>query len=320
MGSVFCAGELLIDFISGENGCSLDETKSFYKQSGGAPANAAAAVSNFGGYSYFAGAVGDDPFGYFLKSVLEKYRVNTDYLSLSKSSSTTLAFVSLMENGERDFVFIRGADSEYSITKEEMDKIDDLKIVHFGSATAMLGGRLEETYKEILRYASAERLFVSFDPNYRGAFWKGKEEEFVEKNMEFLKAADIVKLSDEELRIFTGLNDVEDGIWHLYKVHPATYCVTLGRHGTLVFNGRFNQIVKSIPVNPVDTTGAGDAFVGALLYKLSLLENPREILESDMFLSFAAFANITGALVTTEKGALTALPSIDDVERLISNI
>ncbi len=304
----------MIDFISAENGRSLEETKSFYKEAGGAPANVAAAISKLGGASYFAGCVGNDPFGYYLKHTLQSFGVKTDYLVINKTISTTLAFVSLMKDGERDFVFLRGADSEYSTEKEILDKIEDLKIIHFGSATALLGGKLEQTYNSIIDYAVEKKLFISFDPNYRNAFWKGKEKEFVYKNMEYLKKADLIKLSEEELKIFSGKSSVEEGVRYLYELHPATYCITLGKNGTFVFNEKYSQVIKSISVFPVDTTGAGDAFTGALLYKLSKTANPYEIVNDDDFLYFVKFANITGAIVTTGFGALVTLPTREEVE------
>ncbi|MDP5229525.1 MAG: PfkB family carbohydrate kinase, partial [Cellulophaga sp.] len=144
MKKVFCIGELLIDFVGKNQGGNLSETIEFIKKAGGAPANVACAIALLGGKSSFIGCVGEDQFGKFLKSILDKLKVDTSLLQYSKKF-TTLAFVSLAKDGERDFVFNRGADRElkYDVTlKENFEN----NMLHFGAATSFLGGDLEETY------------------------------------------------------------------------------------------------------------------------------------------------------------------------------
>ena len=111
MKKIFCIGELLIDFVAENQGKDLTKAKEFSKKAGGAPANVSCAISKLGGDSVFIGCVGNDPFGTFLLRILEDEKVD---ISLAQKSDTftTLAFVSLDEDGERDFVFSRGADRE----------------------------------------------------------------------------------------------------------------------------------------------------------------------------------------------------------------
>src|SRR3954462_13510366 len=151
--SVICIGELLIDFFCKDIGIDLVEGKNFEKQAGGAPANVSAAIVKLGGSALFSGKVGNDPFGYFLKNTLDEVKVDTSMLVLDDEHPTTLAFVSLKANGERDFVFNRGADAY--LTENDLDKkrIREAGILHFGSATALLAEPFQSTYLNVIQAA-----------------------------------------------------------------------------------------------------------------------------------------------------------------------
>ena len=138
MTKVFCIGELLIDFVAENQGSDLSKAVQFTKKAGGAPANVACAISKLGGRSYFIGCVGKDPFGTYLLDVLKTEGVD---ISMAQRSNTftTLAFVSLANDGERDFVFDRGADKEL-VYDSSIKKNFKRNLVHFGAATALLGG------------------------------------------------------------------------------------------------------------------------------------------------------------------------------------
>ncbi len=151
MKKIICPGEALIDFVSFDLGKSLKETSSFIKKAGGAPANVAAAISKLGVKAYFAGTVGDDAFGKFLEDTFDNNNINTELMFKLNKHNTTFAFVSLMEDGERDFEFARDADSclTYDMIEEKLNEFD---LFHFGSATAFLGGELKTTYYKLKEY------------------------------------------------------------------------------------------------------------------------------------------------------------------------
>ena len=151
---ILCIGELLIDFICSDVNVGLDEGVNFVKKAGGAPANVSVAITKLGGKAYFAGKVGGDPFGVFLKNMLDENNVDTSMLVLDKASNTTLAFVSLKSNGERDFVFNRGADELHKLEELDENTVNSCGIIHFGSATALLGGPSKETYLRVMEIAS----------------------------------------------------------------------------------------------------------------------------------------------------------------------
>lgn len=310
MSGVLCVGEALIDFISVDNGFSISDSSGFKKEAGGAPLNVACTVNHFGGRAALATAVGDDSFGRYLEDFITFYGVDKTFLQTLKKHSTTLAFVSLMKNGERDFEFMRGADSFFTIKEKDLKKYSEYDLFHFGSATAFLGGQLEKSYKLLFDMAVSDGKIISFDPNYRSAFWHDDHRLFKSKILSFMQEASIIKLSDEELRIITGESDIEDGVNLLYQENPALYCITLGKKGTYIRNESISTVVPSIEVNPVDTTGAGDGFIGALLYKISSYDDPGSLIAGVGIIDEIKFANKVGAMITTKKGALSALPSL----------
>ncbi|PMC40832.1 carbohydrate kinase [Bacillus sp. UMB0899] len=313
--SVICIGELLIDFFCKDVNIDLIEGQNFEKQAGGAPANVCATIASLGGDAMFCGKVGTDPFGYFLKKTLDNVNVDTSMLLFDREHPTTLAFVSLQGNGERDFVFNRGADAY--LHEKEIDKtaFNQAAIIHFGSATALLDDPFRSTYINMMKRAKKERKFISFDPNYRNDLWKERTPQFIEFTKEAITLADFVKVSEEEIRIITKKNDVTAGIDDLHQLGASIISVTLGKTGTLVSNGTRKELIPSIEINAIDSTGAGDAFVGAVLFQISNKENPYEIVQSFQDLkNIISFGNKIGAFTCTQIGAISA------VSKLQSNI
>lgn len=265
---ILCIGEALIDMICTDTGKSLSEGNNFLKKPGGAPTNVAAAIAALGGKVELAAKVGNDPFGKQLIQVMQEFGVSTRWMLADDTHFTTFAFVSLMEDGERDFVFNRGADGQLS--REEVDAIDleEVSIIHFGSATGFLPGPLQAAYQSLLQKALQKNIFISFDPNYRHLLFPNDTQTFIDQSWNFLKACHFFKLSDEEAKLITGAITVNDAAALLLEKTTAVFTITLGKEGTLFgFQGK-TTIIPSIPVKPVDTTGAGDAFVGAVLYQL----------------------------------------------------
>lgn len=309
--SVCCIGELLIDFICKDINQTLVKGINFEKKAGGAPANVAATVSKLGGEAVFIGKVGTDPFGDFLKITLNEVGVNTEGIVQSRDKATTFAFVSLQDNGERDFVFNRGADEELDIQEIDINSVVKSKVVHFGSATALLGGKLFDTYTRVFNEVKESPSFISFDPNFRLDLWKGKETIFIDRCKIFIKEADLVKVSDEELRLLTGEKNFK-GVSILHDLGARIITVTLAKKGTLVSVDKESVIIPSINVKALDTTGAGDAFIGAMLYKIASYANTKNI-DFETIKKFVSFSNKVAALTCTKYGAISSLPTLEDV-------
>lgn len=312
MRNVYCIGELLIDFVAEKQGNDLSKANEFTKKAGGAPANVACAIAKLGGKSKFVGCVGNDPFGDFLLDVLEENKVDISLAQRSKTF-TTLAFVSLADDGERDFVFSRGADQKLEYDSSIKNDFKD-SIVHLGAATALLGGDLEKAYGRYFFDALTQNAFISFDPNFRGDLWRDEEDAFIKKCMPFVEKAHLCKFSVDEAVLLSGKSDLHEASAFLHAVGAKIITITLGGKGTFVSTPEFKETVPSIAVNPVDTTGAGDAFIGCLLQQISGLQDPNEIIENTSHLvKMVENANKAGAITTTNYGAIPSLPSRDAI-------
>lgn len=315
-GLVVCVGELLIDFFCTDIDVNLKQGGNFVKQAGGAPANVSAAIAKLGGAASFVGKVGHDPFGGFLVDVLDQAGVDTQMVSKDDAVRTTMAFVSLQANGERDFVFYRGADERLTMADVDLDYISKARVMHFGSATALLGGEALETYFSLIELARAQNMFVSFDPNYRTNLWQGREDEFIERARRGIGQADFVKVSDEELRLITAKEEMLEGVQALHRLGARVIAVTLGKEGTLISANGQHAVIPSVSVKSVDSTGAGDSFVGATLFQLAQAKEPGVLCNDfDELSKIIAFSNKVGAIVCTKVGAIAALPSLEEVER-----
>ena len=266
---ILCIGEALIDMICVDKGKSLSEGNNFLKKAGGAPTNVAAAIAALGGTVELAAKVGIDPFGKHLIDVMQSFGVSTRWVLQDENYFTTFAFVSLMENGERDFYFNRGADGQLTRTEVEAIDLDDISIIHFGSATGFLPGPLQAAYQGLLQKALQKNIFISFDPNYRHLLFKNDTQSFVDQSWNFLQSCHFFKVSDEEAMLITATVTLNDAVDVLLEKTSSAFAITLGKEGTLLGMNKQTFIVPSIAVTPVDTTGAGDAFVGAVLYQLS---------------------------------------------------
>src|SRR3982751_3790216 len=198
MKKILCIGEALIDMICTDKGTSLSDGQNFLKKAGGAPTNVAAAIAALGGDVELAAKVGADPFGKHLIDVMQSFGVSTKWVLQDEHSFTTFAFVSLMENGERDFYFNRGADGQLSRQEVEDINLDDFSIIHFGSATGFLPGPLQAAYQGLLQKALLKDIFISFDTNYRHLLFNNNTEAFIQQSWNFLERCHFFKLSDEE--------------------------------------------------------------------------------------------------------------------------
>ena len=312
-GKTLCIGEALIDMICTDKGKTLSEGNNFLKKTGGAPTNVAAAIAALGGGVELAAKVGIDPFGKQLVDEMQFFGVSTKYMLQDSNYFTSFAFVSLMDAGERDFYFNRGADGQ--LTVEEVDCIDltEIAIVHFGSATAFLPGPLQAAYRHLLQKAKQKNIFICFDPNYRQLLFKNDLASFIEQSWVYLKACQFFKVSDEEAMIITETDSLEKAANSLLKNTTAIFAITLGEAGTMMGFNNTTVIIPSIPVKPIDTTGAGDAFVGAVLYQLSCL-SPDQILSlsAQDWSKIMANGNKAGARTCEYMGGMDAFKNLSN--------
>lgn len=316
MPDIVTLGELLIDFVPTVSGVSLIEAPAFKKAPGGAPANVAAGLSKLGVSCAFLGKVGEDAFGLFLKETLDEVGVDTSGLVFSKEARTALAFVSLRANGEREFMFYRhpSADMLYRPDEVAVELIRSAKIFHLGSISLISEPSRSATLAA-LEVAHEAGLLISYDPNLRLALWPDTTAAKTGM-LSIWKKTSLIKVSEEELTFLTGENDTTKAVESLWHKDLRLLVVTQGKDGCLYFTPDFRGNLPGFQVRVVDTTGAGDGFVAGLLR--GLLKNPSALQSESELRSVCRFANAVGALTTTQRGAIPALPTLVEVESFIN--
>lgn len=317
-------GEALIDFVAIESGVGVGEASGFLTAPGGAPANVAVGASRQGIRTAFLGQVGDDPFGQLIRQVLEGSGVDVTGLRMSPSARTGLAFVSRKSDGDRDFCFFRNpsADMVYAPADVETRLIESARCAHFGSVTLIGEPSRSATLFAIAR-AQAAGALISFDPNLRAPLWPS----LTAARTEIMAAgalAHVMKVSEEEADWLLGEPGVTDATGAMLQAWPRLELaiVTRGAAGctwrTRV-GGSCSQ--AGLPVRQLDSTGAGDAFVAAMLAGLlsAGYDGPSELrVDAGALAPIMTRANAAGSLAVTVKGAIPALPTADAVRRHIA--
>jgi fructokinase len=318
MYDVVALGELLIDFSP--YGYSKEGNPLFERNPGGAPTNVLMTVSKFGKKTAFIGKVGEDQFGQFLTKVLNDNKIDTQGLISTDSVPTTLAFVHLKNNGERSFSFYRKPGADLTLKKDEVNYslLDSTRWFHFGSVS-MTDEPSRTATLSAVSYAKRRGIAISYDPNLREPLWTSLRE--AKRTIsEGLYFTDILKISEEELFFLTEESDLIKGTQLLYSKYNISFIfVTLGEKGCFFKAHDSTGMVSGFRVKSIDTTGAGDAFLGAIIYKFLNINKAFSQLTSNEMKEMVIFANATGAITTTKKGAIPALPYIKQVQTLINN-
>lgn len=295
---LICIGEILADMIGEEkNGIITYERKA-----GGAPFNVACGLKKFGSDVKFVGSVGDDLIGQFLIGYAKDFGMDTTYIRKNTERNTTLAFVELNEEGERSFCFYRKNTADYCMPEVSDELIGSADIVCIGSLM-LADASCVEYALDIISRAHSMGKTVAFDVNYRTDIFRDTESA-VRTYKRILAEADIVKFSEDELGTFT-----EE---YVSSLSDKLVLITLGKEGSEYrYKGMKNR-VPTITVNPIDTTGAGDAFFAGAL---SILDNNVGKPLTEQILSDALrFGNVAGALNTTGRGAIDNLPDLETIK------
>lgn len=316
-------GELLIDFFS----AGREEPERFIKHAGGAPANAAAAVAALGGKSYFVGKVGKDVFGDFLINFLDEKNVRMNYCLQGDNQVTSVAFVSHDEQGERLFHFYRDPRSaaDLAFHKEDWREgwFKDAAFLHCGSncQTSESGDKSTQYGMQLARTNGS---LVSYDPNLRYNLWNDSELLRPRVHSAF-PLADIIKLSEEEACFLFPNTKENEIIAQLFALNCQLVLLTRGPKGCAAYTREgASASLKGIGVKTVDTTGAGDCFIGAFLYRLTAEAAKRKKaihlnLSEEMLMDVLAFANCAAAISVSRRGGIDSMPSKKEVDDLLSD-
>ena len=316
MPKAICIGELLIDFVSTTPDVALAEAPGFVKAPGGAPANVAVGLAKLGVDAGFIGKVGADAFGDFLREVLQQNSVDTAYLIAGETSRTTLAFVATRSDGMKDITFYRHPGADIQLAPDEIDigYVQSAELFHYGSVSLSHSPSREATLHAI-RSAKASGARLSYDPNLRLMLWDdaANAKRWI---WEVMPYADVVKISDEEWEFVTGDADFEQGIERILGLGVKLLVVTLGERGCYYTNGFANGFVDGFTVDVVDTLGAGDAFVAAMLAQLRQYMD-LTALEQKQLDPIMRYANAAGALATQKVGVIPSLPTPSEIENFL---
>ena len=315
---VVALGELLIDFT--ENGLSEQGNPLLEANPGGAPCNVLSMLQKLGDKTAFIGKVGNDGFGHLLTKAVQEQGIDTTGLVYDNDVHTTLALVLKKENGDRDFAFYRNPGADMNLKEKEVNEslIASSSIFHFGTLS-LTDESVKKATQKAVKVAKENGLTITFDPNLREPLWKSLEEAH-EQVAWGLQQADVVKISDNEITWFTGMDNYDEGIAFLQKEYPnlKLICLSMGGDGSkAVYRDILVEYPAFLQEATIETTGAGDTFCACMIH--TVLENGIDHLDEEKLKEMLKFANAAASLVTTKKGALRVMPTKEEVETFIEN-
>lgn len=312
---VTALGELLIDLT--QNGMSEQGNPILEANPGGAPCNVLSCLSKFGHNTAFIGKVGKDGFGEQLTRGLVETGIDTTGLMYDESVHTTLAVVHTYADGDRDFSFYRNPGADMMLRAEEVDDeiIKNSKVFHFGSLS-MTDQPVRSAHLHALKVAEEAGILRSYDPNLRPPLWPDLDTA-KENILALMPHCDILKISDNEIQWLSGKEDYDEGIaWLRAQFDIPLIFLTLGKDGSRAYCGDVRTEQAGFKMNTIETTGAGDTFFGSVLHHV-LTKGFRPYTKEELD-EMLRFANAAAALVTTRRGALRVMPSVEEIEAVLA--
>ena len=311
---VVALGELLIDFT--ENGLSAQGNPLLEANPGGAPGNVLSMLQNYGRKTAFIGKVGKDMFGRLLLEAVGSCGIDTKGILVDEVVHTTLAFVQTFEDGDRDFSFYRDPGADMMLTRDEVDTdlLKNTKVFHFGTLSSTHPGVREAT-RYAIDVAKEAGAVISFDPNLREPLWKSLDDARAE--IEYgLGKCDLLKISDNEVEFMCGTSDYDEGARILdEKYHIPLILITMGKEGSRAYyKGMRVEAAPFLQENTIETTGAGDTFCATSIH--TVLKYGIDSLTEENLTELLTYANAAASLITTRKGALRVMPTLDEVKML----
>ena len=318
--TLLAIGEALIDFAPKQIGVPLKDVSEFKKAVGGAPANVCGAFSKLGGRSAMITQLGQDAFGDCIVEELEGFGIDTRYILRTKEANTALAFVSLEADGSRDFSFYRKPSADMLLSKDALkaDWFKDAYALHFCSVD-LVPSPMRQAHVTAIDMALEENAIISFDPNVRFPLWE--DHDALRKTiLEFIPKAHILKISDEELEFITGCREITAAAKQLFTGNVALVIYTMGSRGAVCMTRKASAQVPSRKVKAVDTTGAGDGFIGSFLYQLyrdGVDAAGLSELTSEQMAQYITFSNRFCEYSVFGNGAIASYPTTQQLETYI---
>lgn len=316
MNKLLSIGEALIDMIPEQVNVGISEVKQFQPIVGGAPANVCGAFVKLGGAAEMITQLGDDPFGDKIVAEFERFGIGKQYVKRTDKANTALAFVALKEDGNREFSFYRRPSADMLLCAEDIKEewFEKEYALHFCSVS--LGDfPMKEAHRQAITYAQKAGLLISFDPNLRKPLWSS-EKALYRTVHEFIPSAHILKISDEELEFLTGKTEITDVVEKLFVGNVEMVIYTKGSDGAECYTKKAKAFAPCEKVKAVDTTGAGDGFIGSFLYQLYAggitAENIAEV-SAEQMERFLTFSNRFCGYSVQRKGAIASYPVKEEI-------
>lgn len=302
-------GDAFVDYIANDT-----TNTSFTTFLGGATINVAAGISRIGAPSALITITGEDDTSEFVRQEIKKEGVNLDYSVFVPEKRVSGVYVHLTESRERIFKDYIDEAPDLQVTMEQLNEEAFKRASVFNCCSGtMFHPTALETTRVAVEMAKRHGALVAIDANIRILRWSS-EQYCRETIASFFQDADILKLTDEELLFLTETNSIEAGLEILKPFKIPVILVTVGADGAYaVLDGD----VMHVPVEkviPVDTTGAGDAFMAGILRYVHY--NGLPLINTSLF-DCVSFGNKLGAIAATKPGALTALPHYEDIKALV---
>lgn len=315
--TLYSIGEALIDMIPSKSGCDFAEVPAFSPRVGGAPANVCGAFTALGGRSALLTQLGDDPFGHKIAAELAAHGIDVSRVPFTGKANTALAFVSLGADGNRTFSFYRNpsADLLYSASQIDPAWFQDAFALHFCSVS-LVDSPMKAAHDAAIAAAAKAGAIISFDPNLRFPLWPDHDA-LKRTVLDYLPKASVLKVSDEELAFLTGTENIETALPQLFTGDVQLILYTCGGGGAYAFTRTARAFAGSQKVQAVDTTGAGDGFIGSFLWQLARDGVTRaglaglEPLQMERYLDFS---NRFCGLSVQRYGAIDSYPSLAELE------
>lgn len=316
MNKLLSIGEALIDMIPEQVNKGIAEVEKFQPIVGGAPANVCGAFVKLGGEAEMITQLGDDPFGDKIVSEFEAFGIGKEYVKRTDKANTALAFVALRDDGNREFSFYRRPSADMLMGAEDVKEewFQGEYALHFCSVS--LGDfPMKEAHKQAVSYAEKHGMLISFDPNLRKPLWSS-EKALYDTVHEFIPYVHVLKISDEELEFLTGKTEIRDALEQLFVGNVKMVIYTKGSDGAECYTKKASAFAPCEKVKAVDTTGAGDGFIGSFLYQLFKNGvNARNIedVSSEQMESFLKFSNRFCGYSVQRSGAIASYPTTDEI-------
>ena len=315
MPTIVALGEMLIDFAPvAADAAGYPTLKA---QPGGAPCNFLAALQKYGCSTAMIGKVGDDRFGRLLVKTAADCGIATEGIVMDASVFTTMAFVTLDAEGNREFSFARKPGADTCLTEHEVDYslIDACRVFHFGTLSLTDEPARTATQKAVA-YAKTRGKLISFDPNLRFPLWPDRDM-LRGTVLQFLLLSNILKISDEELEFLTGTADIESALPQLFVGDVQLVLYTCGSSGAHAYTRTAHGFAPCRKVRAVDTTGAGDGFIGSFLWQLErdgvTLEKLAKLSKTKLN-EYLAFSNQFCGISVQTNGAIDSYPTLSQMQ------